>query len=80
LGLNSFELMVGTLTNIKPTDYTKISSQDYEIFCKEYIFDQLKGIRFGRAFCERFSISDVVVSRLIDEDLAKELIEETYIK
>jgi hypothetical protein len=32
------------------------------------------------AFCEIFVISDSVVSRLLDEDLAKELIEETYIK
>jgi hypothetical protein len=72
--------MVGMLTNIKHTDNKTISNQDYEIFRKEYIFDQLKGLKYGKAFCERFAINDPVVSRLIDEDLARELIEETYIK
>jgi hypothetical protein len=58
-----------------------ISKQEYEVFCKEYIFDQLKGKRFGQAFCERFDIvNDMVVKLLIDEDIAREMIEENYIK
>jgi hypothetical protein len=58
-----------------------ISKQEYEVFCNEYIFDQLKGKRFGQAFCERFDIvNDMVVKLLIDEDIAREMIEENYIK
>ena len=58
-----------------------ISKQEYEVFCKEYIFDQLKGKKFGQAFCERFDIvNDMVVKLLIDEDIAREMIEENYIK
>jgi len=58
-----------------------ISKQEYEVFCKEYIFDQLKGKRFGQAFCERFDIvNDMVMQLLIDEDIAREMIEENYIK
>ena len=75
--MNAFTNMISILDNLpKP----EISKQEYEVFQKEYIFDQLKGLLYGKAFCERFGISDSVVSRLFDEDLAKELIEETYIK
>jgi len=59
---------------------TQISRQEYKIFCKEYIFYKLKDIRFGSAFCERFRIDDTVIRCLIDEDIAREMIEENYIK
>ena len=76
--MNAFTNMISLLDNLpKP----EISKQDYEVFCKEYIFDQLKGKRFGQAFCERFDIvNDMVVNRLIDEDIAREMIEENYIQ
>lgn len=78
--MNSFTMMVGVLGRINHTQSKTISKQDYEHFRKEYIFDQLKGSRYGEAFCERFQIDDPVVSRLIDTDLAIEMIEENYIK
>jgi hypothetical protein len=58
----------------------QISKQEYEIFCKEYIFDQLQGKRFGMAFCERFNVNDTVVKCLFDEDIAREMITENYIQ
>jgi hypothetical protein len=58
----------------------EISKQDYEVFCKEYIFDRLQGKNFGRAFCERFDINDTVIKCLFDEDIAREMIEQTYIQ
>lgn len=76
--MNAFNHMVSFL-NDRPK--TLISKQEYEVFCKEYIFDQLRGKRFGQAFCERFHIlNDIVVDRLIDEDIAREIIEENYIQ
>lgn len=76
--MNAFNHMVSFL-NDRPK--ILISKQDYEVFCKEYIFDQLKGKRFGQAFCERFDIlNDIVVDRLIDEDIARDIIEENYIQ
>lgn len=77
MGLNSFSHMVSLLDTL-PT--AQISKQEYEVFQREYIFDQIRGLKYGKAFCERFHVKDSVISRLIDEDLAKELIEETYIK
>ncbi len=75
--MNAFTTMISLLDNLpKP----EISKQDYEVFCKEYIFDQLKGKKFGRAFCEKFKVKDAVIRCLVDEDIAREMIEETYIK
>lgn len=78
--MNSFELMACVLGRNNPTQAKTISKQDYELFRKEYIFDQLKGLKYGKAFCERFQIDDPVISRLIDTDIAIDLIEENYIK
>lgn len=47
-----------------------ISKQDYELFCKEYIFDNLKGKSFGQAFCERFQIQDHLINN-VSNDTAK---------
>lgn len=58
----------------------EISKQEYEIFRKEYIFEQIKGKRYGQAFCERFNVNDMVVNCLVDEDIAREMIEENYIQ
>lgn len=80
MGLNSFTMMVGILSGINQPQTKTISKQDYELFRKEYIFDQIKGLKYGKAFCERFQIDDPVISRLIDTDLAIEMIEENYIK
>ena len=75
--MNAFNHMVSFLDN---TPKPEISTHEYEVFCKEYIFDQLKGKRFGSAFCEKFNVNDTVIHCLIDEDLAKEMIKENYIK
>jgi len=56
-----------------------ISKSDYEIFCKEYIFENLKGLRFGEAFCKRFHIRSWTISKFSDS-WAKEHIEQFYIK
>ena len=56
-----------------------ISNNEYEIFCKEYIFEKLKGVRFGEAFCKRFHIRSWTISKFSDS-WAKEHIEQFYIK
>lgn len=74
--MNAFNHMISFLDDLPKV---LVSKQDYEVFCKEYIFDQLRGKRFGKAFCERFHINDTVVTCLFDEDIAREMIEENYI-
>ena len=74
--MNAFASMVSFLDGrMLPS----ISKQDYEDFQREYIFDRLKGYNYGKAFCQKFDVIDPVVERLIDDDIAKEMIEQTYI-
>jgi len=77
--MNCFSSMVNTLENLNSPKYN-ISKSDYEIFCKEYIFEHLRGVKFGKAFCKKFNINDTMLKCLFDEDLAKELIEEQYLE
>lgn len=58
-----------------------ISREEYDIFCKEFIFNKLAGEKFGQAFCKRFGIEDSAISILKSESFTKELIESLgYIK
>lgn len=75
--MNAFTSMVSFLDG---RTVPMISKQDYEAFQKEFIFDKLKGYDYGRAFCQRFDVDDPVVERLVDDDLAKEIIETSYIQ
>jgi hypothetical protein len=64
-----------TWKNMRARQKVKISRVDYETFCKEYIFNKLKGESFGNAFCKRFNITDRTISILKSENFAKQLIE-----
>lgn len=67
--MNPFDNMVTTLTSdsFKDTDFNPISKKEYDIFCKEYVFQKLKGINFGTAFKERFNCNDRVLSMFINQ-------------
>ncbi len=75
----TFDHTISMLTQFNKAPEKKISKIEYELFCKEYLFYQLQDIRFGRAFCEKFDITDYVVRCLVDEDIAKEMIEDNYV-
>jgi hypothetical protein len=73
-----FEQMVSQMTNTTTNLY--ISRKDYELFCKEYVFDKLKGISFGNAFCKRFDIRNYAISNMKDEAFTEQHIEKWYIE
>lgn len=77
--MNAFTSMVSIMENATDIDKT-ISKDEYEVFCKEYMFAQLKGIKFGKAFCEKFQINNMVLKCMFDRDLAEEMITQAYIK
>lgn len=53
----------------------------YEQFKKEFVFDKLKGVSFGEAFCKKFSIVDNMLSNIKSETEADFLIRSLgYIK
>ena len=71
-----FENMIFNLTTNDTS--ADISLEEYENFCKEFIFDKLRGIKFGRSFCDKFNISHNIIPQLSDEG-AKEYIEKNFI-
>jgi hypothetical protein len=40
---------------------------DYENFCKEFIFEKLRGKKFGEAFCQKFDFNDLSLKNLSDQ-------------
>lgn len=70
--MNNF-FNTSSLTNLSKEKKT-ITKEDYQIFCKEYIFNAMQGETFGNAFCKRFGLTDNMLSRIKDTDEAKFLI------
>ena len=75
--MNAFGHMVTTLSRdaYKDNDFTPISKNEYTIFCKEYVFEKLKGISFGVAFQKRFGIRDRVLSMFSNQTDAMKHVE-----
>jgi hypothetical protein len=79
--MNVFGSMITELSAeaYKDNDFTPISKDEYAIFCKEYIFEKLKNIKFGTAFQKRFEVRDRVLSMFSEQKDAMEHIERYYI-
>lgn len=52
----------------------QVNKKQYEVFCKDFVFDKLKGFSFGESFCKRFGFNDTLLKNLSD-DTAKDHIE-----
>jgi len=74
-----FQQMIEQFTTPKDTGIM-VSKSDYELFCKEYVFEKLKGIAFGYAFCKRFGIQQYTISNMKNDLFVKQHIEKFYIK
>ena len=58
----------------------KISKQEFDDFCKGFLFEQIKGdYRIGEAFCKKYDESNYVLSILADCS-AKAHIKKFYVK
>ena len=64
----------------KDIDFAPINKNEYAIFCKEYIFEKLKGVNFGVAFQKRFGVRDRVLSMFSEQTHAMEHVERYYVK
>lgn len=57
-----------------------VTEQEFESFCKEFLFEQIKGeIRLGEAFCKKYSETNFVLSILPDTS-AREHIKKFYVR
>lgn len=69
--------MAGMLSKAKKT----VTPEQYEEFKHELVFEKLKGKTLGQTFCEKFDISDYMLSNIKDDKEATFLIENLgYIK
>lgn len=58
----------------------KITKSEFETFCKQFLFEQIKGeIRLGEFFCKKYGTANYVLSTLSNR-LAKHHIEQFYVK
>lgn len=72
--MNDFIQVLFGLEKLTNNNNKKISTKEYELFCKEFLFLKLKEISFGEAFCKKFNFNDTFLKNLSD-DTAKEHIE-----
>ena len=58
----------------------KITKEEFEDFCKGFLFEQIKGTHgLGEAFCKKYNETNYVLSILPDSS-AREHIKKFYIK
>ena len=58
----------------------KISEQEFEDFCKGFLFEQIKGdLKLGEAFCKKYNEPNYVLS-ILPDDSAREHIRKFYVK
>lgn len=58
----------------------KVTKQEFDSFCKEFLFEQIKGDhKLGEAFCKKYNEQNFVLSILPDRT-AKAHIKKFYVK
>ena len=58
----------------------KISKQEFDDFCKEFLFEQIKGeYKLGEAFCIKYDEPNYVLS-ILPNNSAKSHIKKFYVK
>ena len=82
-GINMFDKMTQQLqlqTLGKGKKDFKITKEEFEGFCKEFLFEQIKGeYKLGEAFCKKYDEPNYVLSILPDHS-AKAHIRKFYVK
>lgn len=57
-----------------------VAKYDYENFCKEFVFEKLRGKNFGEAFCKKFDFNDTFLRGLSDQTAKLHIEKFGYIK
>lgn len=77
-GHNPFGQMVAFVTGPKSTPLT-ITREQYSIWKRQYTLDGLRGVRYGKSFCDYFGITDNLLLHSLGVQAADAYIEETYV-
>jgi hypothetical protein len=81
-GIDMFDRIASQLeshTSSKSDKYFFITNQEFDDFCKGFLFEELKGTKLGTEFCEKFGQTNYVIS-ILHNKAAKEHIRRFYIK
>lgn len=65
--MNPFSSTILALESITGNPSKCVSKKEYDKFCKEFVFEKLKGKRFGEAFTEKFGFNGLTLNTLSDE-------------
>jgi hypothetical protein len=56
-----------------------LTPENYDRWCHEYLFDAMKDLRFGQAFCNHFGITDYHIFYERDVEKCKTMIRKRYL-
>ena len=65
--MNPFSSTILALECITGNPSKYVSRKEYDQFCKEFVFEKIKGKRFGEAFTEKFGFNGLTLNKLSDE-------------
>ena len=56
-----------------------ILQAEYDAWRDEFVFDGIRGMRYGQSFCNHFDITDYVLFYMLDWDKADQHIRKLYL-
>jgi len=64
----------------QPKENKKVSKQRYDLWRSGYMFDALKGLRYGQSFCNHFNITDYILYYDIKSERCHRYICKNYVQ
>ena len=81
MGNDVFENMTADLLamDARVERRNSILQAEYDAWCDEFVFDGIRGMRYGQSFCNHFDITDYVLFYMLDWDKADQHIRKLYL-
>ena len=81
MGNDVFENMTADLLamDARVERRNSILQTEYDAWRGEFVFDGIRGMRYGQSFCNHFGITDYVLFYMLDWDRADQHIKKLYL-
>jgi hypothetical protein len=81
MGNDAFENMTADLLamDARVERGNSIRQAEYDAWRDEFVFDGIRGMRYGQSFCNHFGITDYVLFYMLDWDRADQHIRKLYL-
>ena len=82
MGNDAFENMTADLLamDARVERRNSIFQAEYDAWRDEFVFDGIRGMRYGQSFCNHFGITDYVLFYMLDWDRADQHIRKLYLE